>query len=107
MRTRGSPPLASDVSTGGAPIQTIWMGIRGRKPGRSLSRSTFARPNVQRLRVDSFNSYARGAYADELLALQSALDSVFRDARQFRGLVIDVCRNSGGADPLRWRSLRG
>lgn len=71
--------------------------------------SHFAGANVQfgmlkdsiaYLRVDSFNSYARGGYADELLALQSALDSVSRDAQQFRGLAIDVRRNSGGADPL-------
>jgi hypothetical protein len=56
--------------------------------------------SIAYLRVDSFNSYAPGAYANELLALQSALDSVLRDAQQFRGLAIDVRRNSGGADPL-------
>jgi hypothetical protein len=58
------------------------------------------RASIAYLRVDSFNSYARGTFADELVALQSALDSVFRDAQHFRGLVIDVRRNSGGADPL-------
>jgi len=56
--------------------------------------------SIAYLRVESFYSYARGGYAHELSALQAALDVVFRDAQQFRGLVIDVRRNSGGADPL-------
>jgi C-terminal processing protease CtpA/Prc len=52
------------------------------------------------LRVNAFNSYAKGGYLEELHALEAALDAGFRDSEKLRGLVIDVRRNSGGADPL-------
>lgn len=58
------------------------------------------RDSIGYLRVNSFNSYAAGGYLAELHALEEALDSVFRGARKLHGLVIDVRRNSGGADPL-------
>lgn len=52
------------------------------------------------LRVNAFNSYSKGGYMEELHALEAALDDVFRDSKPLRGLVIDVRRNNGGADPL-------
>ena len=52
------------------------------------------------LRVNSFHSYASGGYAAQLHALETALDAGFRDTQKWRGLVIDVRRNSGGDDPL-------
>jgi C-terminal processing protease CtpA/Prc len=53
------------------------------------------------LRITAFQGYADGRqYADSLFALQSALDSIFRDGGRLRGLVIDVRLNTGGADPL-------
>lgn len=58
------------------------------------------RDSIGYLRIDSFNSYAAGGYLSEEQALIAALDSVFRDARKLHGLVMDVRRNSGGADPL-------
>jgi len=56
--------------------------------------------SVGYLRVNSFNSYAKGGYLEELHALEAALDAGFHDSQKLRGLVIDVRRNSGGADPL-------
>src|ERR1044071_5667933 len=35
-----------------------------------------------------------------LAALESALDTIFADTRGWRGLIIDVRVNGGGADPL-------
>ena len=58
------------------------------------------RDSIAYLRVDSFNSYAHGGFAEEMRSLEEALDAVFRETQQWRGLVIDVRRNSGGADPL-------
>ena len=53
------------------------------------------------LRVTGFAGYVNSReFADALRALQLALDSIFGDAAQLRGLVIDVRLNTGGADPL-------
>ena len=57
------------------------------------------RDGIAYMRVDSFNSYASGGYAAETAALTAALDAGFRDTHGWRGLVIDVRRNTGGADP--------
>jgi hypothetical protein len=56
---------------------------------------------VAYLRITRFEDYASpGGYRADRRALEGALDSAFTDARSWRGLVIDVRVNGGGADPL-------
>jgi C-terminal processing protease CtpA/Prc len=51
------------------------------------------------LRIVSFDDYSRnGVFADGMIALESALDTIFSDAA-LKSLVIDVRINFGGADP--------
>lgn len=51
--------------------------------------------------VTGFGGYtADRSYRSMLAALNAALDSIFADARGWKGLVIDVRVNGGGADPL-------
>lgn len=57
-------------------------------------------PDVGYLRIHSFASYTTdGGYATGLAALEAALDTVFVHAGSWKGLVIDVRQNGGGADP--------
>jgi Peptidase family S41 len=54
---------------------------------------------VPYLRLMSFAEYAKQPqFAVQLDSLETALDSIFRDAEAWRGLVIDVRRNGGGSD---------
>ncbi|MGE0554132.1 MAG: S41 family peptidase [Gemmatimonadales bacterium] len=55
---------------------------------------------VRYLRILSFSGYADGGYRGERRCLDDALDQVFADTSGWRGLVIDVRVNFGGADPL-------
>ena len=58
------------------------------------------------LRILAFDGYTKdGAFEQEAIALEYALDDVFKDAERMKGLIIDVRVNTGGADPLAWRSL--
>ena len=50
------------------------------------------------LRISSFNGYGKD-YESGLVALEAALDSMFAPGAKLEGLVIDVRRNGGGADP--------
>ena len=53
------------------------------------------------LRITAFGGYtAERSYRSMLAALNLALDSSFADTRGWKGLVIDVRVNGGGADPL-------
>lgn len=53
------------------------------------------------LRIDAFADYTPGGvFADELSALEAALDDAFTHAPSWRGLVIDVRVNGGGSDVL-------
>ena len=51
------------------------------------------------LRVNAFNSYAKGGYSEELRALEAALDARRRRFDQWRGPAMDVLRNR--AAPIR------
>jgi hypothetical protein len=56
--------------------------------------------DVGYLRIRSFKDYSTdGAFESDLAALDTALDTVFARAREWKGLVIDVRLNGGGADP--------
>ncbi len=53
------------------------------------------------MRITGFAGYAQdGSYRSMLAALEAALDTIFADTRGWRGLVIHVRINGGGADPL-------
>ena len=53
------------------------------------------------LRITAFYDYAdTPSYDDRLHALDSALDSIFKDTSMWNGLVIDVRQNNGGDDSL-------
>jgi hypothetical protein len=53
------------------------------------------------LRITAFGGYTQErSYRSMLAALESALDTIFADTRGWRGLIIDVRVNGGGADPL-------
>jgi len=51
------------------------------------------------LRLRSFSGYHAGGFEAGLTALEAALDTVFAKASGWRGMVIDVRINGGGADP--------
>jgi hypothetical protein len=52
------------------------------------------------LRLRSFSGYAKGgSFEAGLEALETALDTIFAKAGVWKGLVIDVRINGGGADP--------
>ena len=56
--------------------------------------------DVGYLRIRSFNRYsADGAFDTGLTALDAALDTALAGAKEWKGLVIDVRLNNGGADP--------
>jgi len=56
--------------------------------------------DVGYLRIRSFNRYSKdGAFETGLAALEAALDTAFASAKSWKGLVIDVRLNGGGADP--------
>jgi hypothetical protein len=58
------------------------------------------RPDIGYLRIRSFSSYAAGgSFDDGLIALEAALDTIFRGAAMWKGFVTDVRINGGGADP--------
>ncbi|HJU76120.1 MAG TPA: S41 family peptidase [Gemmatimonadaceae bacterium] len=53
------------------------------------------------MRITGFAGYTQdGSFRSALAALEAALDTIFADTRGWRGLVIDVRINGGGADPL-------
>ena len=53
------------------------------------------------MRVTSFSGYTQdGSFRSALAALDAALDTIFADTKGWRGLIIDVRVNGGGADPL-------
>jgi hypothetical protein len=53
------------------------------------------------LRILGFAEYAKEGGSDQdASSLDTALDDIFKDAKQMTGLVIDVRVNTGGADPL-------
>jgi hypothetical protein len=57
-------------------------------------------PDVGYLRIKSFNRYSKqGGFESGLAALEAALDTTFATAGSWKGLVIDVRLNGGGADP--------
>ena len=56
--------------------------------------------DVGYLRLRSFFGYhADESFESGLAALEAALDTIFTDAKRWRGLLIDVRINGGGADP--------
>jgi len=49
----------------------------------------------------AFDGYIKdGGFEQGAIALESALDDIFKDAEQMKGLIIDIRVNTGGADPL-------
>jgi hypothetical protein len=53
------------------------------------------------LKIWSFDNYTdEPEYEKQLQALEAALDTIFHDSKQLRGLVIDVRMNTGGYDGL-------
>lgn len=57
-------------------------------------------PDIGYLRVRGFSGYTKdGAFESGLAALEAALDTALANARTWKGLVIDVRLNGGGADP--------
>ena len=57
-------------------------------------------PDVGYLRVRGFSGYTKdGSFENGLAALEAALDTAFTNIRGWKGLVIDVRINGGGADP--------
>ena len=56
--------------------------------------------SVGYLRILGFDDYAKeGGFAQGGVSLEAALDDIFKDARQMKGLILDVRINTGGADP--------
>ncbi|HKP28234.1 MAG TPA: S41 family peptidase [Gemmatimonadales bacterium] len=51
------------------------------------------------LRLRSFSGYHPEGYDAGLIALEAALDTIFTGADTWKGMVIDVRINGGGADP--------
>ncbi len=51
------------------------------------------------LRLRSFSGYHAGGFEAGLAALEAALDTIFTGAGFWKGMVIDVRINGGGADP--------
>jgi peptidase S41-like protein/tricorn protease-like protein len=59
------------------------------------------RNSIGYLRILGFEGYAKdGGFEQEMISLESALDDIFKDAKQMNGLIIDVRINPGGADPF-------
>jgi C-terminal processing protease CtpA/Prc len=57
--------------------------------------------SIAYMRITGFAGYTQdGSFRSALAALEAALDTIFADTRGWRGLVIDVRLNGGGADPL-------
>ena len=57
-------------------------------------------PDVGYLRIRGFSGYSKdGAFETGLDALEAGLDTAFTNTRGWKGLVIDVRINGGGADP--------
>lgn len=57
-------------------------------------------PDIGYLRIRSFGRYdAEGTFESGAVALDAALDTIFATAGVWKGLVIDVRINNGGADP--------
>jgi hypothetical protein len=57
-------------------------------------------PDVGYLRIRGFSGYTKdGAFETGLAALEAGLDSAFANTKGWKGLVIDVRLNGGGADP--------
>jgi hypothetical protein len=56
--------------------------------------------DVGYLRIRGFSGYTKdGKFETGLSALEAALDTTLANARAWKGLVIDVRLNNGGADP--------
>ncbi len=56
--------------------------------------------SVGYLRILGFDDYAKeGGFAQGGVSLEAALDDIFKDAQQMKGLILDVRINTGGADP--------
>lgn len=51
------------------------------------------------LRLRSFDGFHAGDFEAGLMALEAALDTIFTGAGRWKGMVIDVRINDGGADP--------
>ena len=57
-------------------------------------------PDIGYVRIRSFNRYSKdGSFETGLAALEAALDTAFANGRGWKGLVLDVRLNGGGADP--------
>ena len=57
-------------------------------------------PDIGYLRIRGFSGYSKdGSFETGLAALEAALDTSFAGAGTWKGLVIDVRLNNGGADP--------
>ena len=57
-------------------------------------------PDVGYLRIRGFSGYTKdGAFETGLAALEAGLDTAFANTQGWKGLVIDVRINGGGADP--------
>jgi C-terminal processing protease CtpA/Prc len=105
-RTGGRRPDPDSIGPNGRPrIAEIITTKYLRSPLRSWARGRvsfgFLPDSIGYMRITAFGGYTEeGSYRSNLAALEGALDTIFADTRGWRGLVIDVRVNGGGADPL-------
>ena len=105
-RAGGRRPDPDSIGPNGRPrIAEIITTKYLRSPLRHLAQGRvsfgYLPDSIGYLRITGFGGYTQeGSYRSNLAALEAALDTIFADTRGWRGLVIDVRINGGGADPL-------
>lgn len=105
-RTGGRRPDPDSIGASGRPrITEIMTSKYLRTPLRTWAQGRvsfgYLPDSIGYMRITGFAGYTpEGSYRSQLAALEAALDTIFADTRGWRGLVIDVRVNGGGADPL-------
>ena len=106
LRAGGSRPDTSGVGPEGRArveeiITTKYLRAPLHKYANGRVSFSYLPDSIAYLRITAFAGYsAERSYRAMLATLESALDSIFADTRGWKGLVIDVRINGGGADPL-------
>ncbi len=113
----GSPDNSA-LRFGGRRVDPDTIGARGRTRAEEILQTRYLKTplrswangrvsfgmlhdSIGYLRITAFAGYAQGGGYDAMLnALDTALDTIFADTHAWRGLIIDVRINGGGADPL-------
>jgi len=105
-RAGGRRPDPDSIGPNGRPriteiITTKYLRTPLRNWARGRVSFGFLPDSIGYMRITAFGGYTEeGSYRSNLAALEAALDTIFADTRGWRGLVIDVRVNGGGADPL-------